>query len=48
MANISKSPLTLIVKETLPFLFIMLVSLALITFVPELVLFVPRMFGYQH
>lgn len=48
MANISKSPLTLIVKETLPFLFIMIASLALITFVPELVLFVPRLFGYQH
>lgn len=48
MANISKSPLTLIVKETLPFLFIMIASLVLITFVPDLVLFVPRLFGYQH
>lgn len=48
MANISKSPLSAIVKETLPFLFIMLASLALITFVPDLVLAVPRLFGYQH
>lgn len=48
MANISKSSLSSIVKETLPFLFIMIASLALITFVPDLVLFVPRLFGYQH
>lgn len=48
MANISKSPLSLIVKETMPFLFIMVASLALITFVPDIVLFVPRLFGYQH
>lgn len=48
MANISKSPLGAIVKETLPFLGIMIVTLALITFVPDLVLAVPRMFGYQH
>jgi C4-dicarboxylate transporter, DctM subunit len=48
MANIAKTPLRLIVRDTLPFLFIMIVSLAMITFIPDLVLCVPRLFGYQH
>lgn len=48
MANISKCRLGEIVKETLPFLGIMIVTLALITFVPDIVLAVPRLFGYQH
>ncbi len=47
MANISGEPLRDIVRDTLPFLFAMIVSLAIMTFVPETVLWLPRMFGYQ-
>ena len=47
MTNISGAPLRDIVRDTLPFLFAMLVILALITFVPEVVLWVPRLLGYQ-
>lgn len=47
MTNIAKAPLREIVRDILPFLFAMIASLALITFVPGLVLFLPRLFGYQ-
>ena len=47
MTNISGAPLRLIVRDTLPFLFAMLAVLALITFVPAVVLWLPRLLGYQ-
>ena len=47
MTNISGVPLRDIVRDALPFLFAMIVALALITFVPETVLWLPRLFGYQ-
>jgi len=46
MNNITGVPLRDIVRDVLPFLFVMIASLALITFVPDVVLFVPRLFGY--
>ena len=47
MTNISGAPLRAIVRDTLPFLFAMLAVLALITFVPATVLWLPRLLGYQ-
>jgi tripartite ATP-independent transporter DctM subunit len=47
MANISGEPLRAIVRDTLPFLFAMIVALAILTFIPETVLWLPRVFGYQ-
>jgi tripartite ATP-independent transporter DctM subunit len=47
VSRISGAPLKDIVRDTLPFLFWMVVCLALITFIPGLVLWVPRMAGYQ-
>jgi tripartite ATP-independent transporter DctM subunit len=47
MANISGEPLRAIVRDTLPFLFAMLAALALFTFVPATVLWLPRLLGYQ-
>jgi C4-dicarboxylate transporter DctM subunit len=47
VSNIARAPLKDIVRETLPFAFIMLVALALITFIPEIVLWVPRLAGYK-
>ena len=41
------APLRDIVRDTLPFLFAMLAVLALITFVPSVVLWLPRLLGYQ-
>ena len=47
MTNISGEPLRAIVKETMPFLIAMIGALALITLVPETILWLPRLFGYQ-
>ena len=47
MTRIAEVPLRDIVRDVLPFLWAMIGSLALITFFPELVLWLPRMLGYQ-
>jgi tripartite ATP-independent transporter DctM subunit len=46
-ARISGAPLASIVRDTMPFVVSMLAVLALITFVPEVVLWIPRASGYQ-
>ncbi len=45
--SISGAPLRLIVRDVMPFLLALLAALVLITFVPDLVLWLPRLFGYQ-
>ncbi|MGX1100581.1 TRAP transporter large permease [Amorphus sp. MBR-141] len=47
MTTIARQPLRAIVRDITPFLIAMLVMLMLITFVPDLVLWLPRLFGYQ-
>lgn len=47
MTNITGVPLKDIVRDALPFLWAMVAALALITFVPEVVLWLPRLMGYQ-
>ncbi|NLD56161.1 MAG: TRAP transporter large permease [Burkholderiaceae bacterium] len=47
MVRIAEVPLKDLIRDTLPFLAVMIGSLALITFVPGLVLFLPRVLGYQ-
>jgi tripartite ATP-independent transporter DctM subunit len=47
MVKIADVPLKELVRDILPVLGVMIAALALITFVPELVLFLPRLFGYQ-
>jgi tripartite ATP-independent transporter DctM subunit len=47
MARIADVPLRALVRDTLPFLLVMIAALALITFVPEIVLWLPRQFGYK-
>ncbi|MCB1340138.1 MAG: TRAP transporter large permease [Pseudooceanicola sp.] len=47
MTNIAGQPLRAIVAEVLPFLAVMLAALLLITLVPELVLWLPDLFGYR-
>ena len=47
MTNISGSPVRDIIRDALPFLFWMAVSLIFITFVPDSVLWLPRLLGYQ-
>ena len=47
MTRIANVAMRDIVRESLPFLFAMIVSLVVITFVPEIVLWLPRQLGYQ-
>jgi C4-dicarboxylate transporter, DctM subunit len=47
MTSITGVPLRDIVREVMPFLGVMIVALAVITFVPETVLWLPRFFGYE-
>jgi tripartite ATP-independent transporter DctM subunit len=47
MTKVSDVPLRDITREVLPFLGVMLVALMIITYMPDFVLFLPRMFGYS-
>ncbi|WP_417678909.1 TRAP transporter large permease [Roseibium sp.] len=47
VANITKQPLARIVRDLVPFIIALFAALAFITFVPDFVLFLPRMLGYK-
>ena len=47
VANMTKQPLFAIVREAAPFIFAAILVLAFITFVPESVLWLPRVIGYK-
>jgi tripartite ATP-independent transporter DctM subunit len=47
MTRISNSPMKAIVADVMPFLVGLLVALCVFTFVPETVLWLPKLFGYQ-
>ena len=47
MVKIAEIPLKDLVREIMPFLAVMIGSLAVITLVPDLVLFLPRLLGYK-
>ncbi|MBD1547770.1 TRAP transporter large permease [Roseibium aggregatum] len=46
VANITKQPLARVVRDLVPFIIALFAALAFITFVPDFVLFLPRMLGY--
>lgn len=47
VAKLSNQPLAAVVRDTLPFVAAMFAALMLITYVPEIVLWLPRQLGYQ-
>ncbi len=47
MVKIAEVPLKDLVLEVLPFLCVMIGALALMTFIPEIVLFLPKLMGYK-
>jgi tripartite ATP-independent transporter DctM subunit len=47
LANMTKQPLAAIVRDAAPFILMAVVVLAIITFVPESVLWLPRTLGYK-
>jgi tripartite ATP-independent transporter DctM subunit len=46
VSSITKQPLGRIIRDLLPFLFALFVALGVITFVPDFVLWLPRLLGY--
>ncbi|MPQ94909.1 TRAP transporter large permease [Thioclava sp. JE_KL1] len=46
VSGITKSPIGQTIRHLVPFLIIMIVGLAIITFVPSTVLWLPRLYGY--
>jgi len=47
VANMTRQPLMAIVREAFPFIMMSIVVLAIITLVPETVLWLPRVMGYK-
>src|SRR5690348_5632773 len=47
VANMTGQPLAKIVRECVPFIFAAIVVLAIITFVPDITLWLPRVLGYK-
>jgi tripartite ATP-independent transporter DctM subunit len=47
MVKIAEVPLKDLVRDVLPFLWVMIGALALMTLIPEIVLFLPRLLGYK-
>jgi tripartite ATP-independent transporter DctM subunit len=47
ISAISGAPLRGIIKDTMPFIYAMIAALAIITFFPETVLWLPRLLGYK-
>ena len=47
VSNLAATPLRLIIRDTMPFVWAMIVALAIITFIPETVLWLPRVMGYK-
>ena len=47
ISAISGAPLRAIIRDTMPFVWAMLAALAIITFVPDTVLWLPRLLGYK-
>jgi tripartite ATP-independent transporter DctM subunit len=47
MVKVAEVPLKDLVRDVIPFLYVMIGALALMTFIPEIVLFLPRLLGYR-
>ena len=43
----AKTPLMAVVKDTIPFIIVLIAALAFLTFVPDAVLWLPRLLGYK-
>jgi len=47
VSGISGTPLKAVIKEIMPMIFVIVAVLFLITYVPDIVLFIPKMAGYK-
>jgi C4-dicarboxylate transporter, DctM subunit len=47
IANMTKQPLSAIVREAAPFIFMAILVLAIVTAIPDSILWLPRLMGYK-
>lgn len=47
VSNMSRQPLTAVIRETMPFIWVLIAALAFLTYVPDAVLWLPRLLGYK-
>ena len=47
VASLSRQPLMAVVRETMPFVYVLIAALAFLTYVPDSVLWLPRVLGYK-
>jgi len=47
VASMSKQPIGPLIKETLPWVFVLVAALMVMTYVPDTVLWLPRLLGYK-
>jgi C4-dicarboxylate transporter, DctM subunit len=47
VASLTKASFASIVKDTIPFIVALIAALAVLTAFPDIVLWLPRMFGYK-
>ncbi|MFO1326801.1 MAG: TRAP transporter large permease [Rubrivivax sp.] len=47
VASLARVPLTAVIRETMPYVWVLIAALAFLTFVPESVLWLPRVLGYK-
>jgi C4-dicarboxylate transporter DctM subunit len=47
VANITRTPLTALIRDIWPFILALIVALMVIAYVPEVVLWLPRLYGYR-
>jgi C4-dicarboxylate transporter, DctM subunit len=47
VASLAKEPLMAVIRETMPFVVVLVAALFFMTYVPDSVLWLPRMLGYK-
>ncbi len=47
VSNLAETQLRLVIRDTMPFVLAMIVALAIITFIPDTVLWLPKLLGYR-
>jgi TRAP-type C4-dicarboxylate transport system permease large subunit len=46
-SSLSKAPLVDVIKETIPWIIVLVAALLVMTYVPETVLWLPKLLGYK-
>ena len=47
VASMAREPLTAVIRETVPYIVVLVAALLFLTFVPDSVLWLPRQLGYK-